>query len=450
MWLVPSKDPEQLHNFFLYCRDAGLTSHGLVLVEKKHFETKKEQYLELLAPGGWNFHLTEADDVVGQVREVWDLYRQAPWIGLFGDDCVPLSTSWEQTLIRAINGCNVVSCHRDGKGDGIGRGCVWSGDMVRQAGALFFEGLSEDEQYEAWENIVSATHSKTNRGDVAVRRVGWVCDHQNGGEKVRAWLETEAPAICERIDVFKGTRGVRRMQFDFTGIKLMIAVPTVDGSLDHEFLACLNETYGMLNAVGAAHQFSLEPFNADITMARNKMFARFMRSDCSHVLMIDCDMGWKPEDVVRLFAAKKDFVAVAGPKKRVPLQCAVTPLPLDKNYGKINFDPESGTVEVKEVGGAFNLYSRAFGEKMIAAFPELEYAAFGGGSEYALFLPLITEKAYKAEDYAICHRWRQIDGEVFVCPDVSLQHTGRKVFEGAWTETWPKQPVPQVVKEAAE
>lgn len=450
MWLLPSKDPDLLHTFFLYCRDTGLASPGLVIVQKEHFEAHKDKYLSLIAPNGWKFQLSEADDYVGQVRGTWDIYKDAPWMGLFGDDCVPLSTNWEQTMLKAVNGCNVVSCHNDGKTGSalIGRGAVWSGDMVRAAGALFFAGFTEAEQYEAWENICAATYSKTYKADVVVRSKDFDALHCDAGGKIRAWLETDATAICDKVDALKKAKGVRRMTFDFTGVKLMVTVPTVSGALDHDFLACLHETFAMLSSVGVQYQHAVEPFNADIVMARNKMFARFMRSDCTHLLMVDCDMGWKPEDLVRLFAAKKDFVAVAGPKKRVPLQCAVTPLPLDKNFGSIHFDPESGTVEVKEVGGAFNLYTRAFGEKMIAGYPELEYDAIGGGTDYSLFMPLITEKAYKAEDYAICHRWRQIGGKVFVCPDISLQHTGRKVFEGAWSETWPK--VQPKLQEAAE
>lgn len=449
MWLLPSKDPELLHRFFLWCRDTGLASPGLVMVEKKHFEENKDAYLGLLAPKGWNFHLTDADDFVGQIREAWPTYERLPWVGLLGDDCIPLSINWEKTVLTAVAGWNVVSVHDDRKAGsgGIGRGSVWSGDLMRVAGALFFEGFSEDEQYELWENVATATGSRTHRADIVIRRPGWEPNHVWANEKVRAWIGENGTPICEKIEDMKKARGIVKWEIDYTDVRLMVAVPSGSGHLDYEFLGCLHETFGMLTSAGVQHQFVIEPNNADIVMARSKLFAKFMRSDCTHLLMIDDDMGWTAQAVGRLFAAKKDFVAVAGPKKREPLQCAVTPLALDKNFGKIHFDVTTGTCEVAEVGGAFCLFTRAFGEKMIAAYPELQYAGIGAETEYSLFLPQIVDGAYKAEDYSLCNRWRKIGGEVHVCPDISLKHVGRKTYEGPWSDTWPKQ---EAIKEAAE
>lgn len=452
MWLVPSSNPELLHRFFLWCRDTGLSSPGLVIVEKNHFESLKAEYGALIAPNGWNFHLCEASDFVEQVRETWPIYKDLPWVGLMGDDCIPLSIQWEKSVLEAVYGWNVVSVHDDRKtgSGGIGRGSVWSGDLLRTVGALFQEGLNEEEQYEVWESIAGATMAKMHRADIVVRRPGFEPRLVAGGDSVRGWIDANHAAVCEKVEALKKARGIIKWDVDYTGVSLMVATPTVDGALDYEFLGCLHETFGMLSAAGVPNEFILEPFNADIVMARSKLFAKFMRSSCTHLLMIDADMGWTPQAIGRLFAAKKDFVAVAGPKKRVPLQCAVTPLPLDKNFGKISFDPDSGTVEVAEVGGAFCLFTRNFGEKMIAGYPELEYMGIAGETEFALFMPTITDKAYKAEDYAICHRWRKIGGTVHVCPDISLKHAGRKVYEGAWNETWPKQQPADALKEAAE
>lgn len=454
MWLVPSQDPDQLHTFFAWCRDTGISSSGIVLVEEERFERLKEKYQSLIAPPGWGFHLTKSDDYVGQVIEAKALYWEQPWVGLMGDDCIPLSIQWEKTALAVLSGWNVVSINNDNETipAGIGRGSIWSGDLMRAIGALFFESFSEDAQYEIWENITQAAGAKAHKGEIVIRRPGWTSDHVCGGDAVRGFLEHRGDELCGKVEELRISKGVMRWHIDFTGLSVMIAVPSGAGSLGYEFLGCLDETYRMFGSAGVTYQFVIEPHNADIVMARSRLFAKFLRSTCTHLLMIDDDMGWTPQDVGRLFAAKKDFVAVAGPKKRVPLQCAVTPLPLDKNYGRINMDHATGTVEVKEVGGAFNLYTRAFADKMIAAYPELAYAGVAGETEYSLFMPLIHEMAYKAEDYAICHRWRAIGGGVHVCPDVSLKHIGRWTYEGSWAETWPKTDprTANMMKEAAE
>lgn len=452
MWLIPSDNPENLHRFFMWCRDTGINSPGLVLVNKAVFAEKEKAYKEIIAPKGWNFATTEADDFVGQMLEMWGTYKNLPWVGLMGDDCIPLSIGWEKTVLGALTGWNVVCVHDDRKtgSGGIGRGSVWSGELMRAVGQLFVPGFREEEQYGIWEALVSHTGSKTYKGEVVVRRPGYeptAFIYAAGQNSPQSWLDANGDDVVKRIEELKKEKGIIQYTLDYTGVSVMVAVPTMDGSLEYEFLGCLHETFAHFTAAGIPHEFIVEPFNADIVMARSKLFAKFMRGTCSHILMIDSDMGWEPSAVGRLFAAKKDFVAVAGPKKKIPLQCAVTPLPLDKNFGKVSFDSQTGTVEVAEVGGAFNLLTRTFGEKMIAAYPELGFMGIGGEKEHALFLPMIMEGAYKAEDYAICHRWRAIGGQVHVCPDISLKHAGRKVYEGAWSDTWPK---PEAVKQAAE
>lgn len=450
MWLLVSTNPDNLNRFFRSCRETSLGTPGRVLVNGDVYLAQKEAFEKIPLPERWEFRLTQASTFVVQIQELWDEVRNMPWVGVLGDDCIPLSSKWDGDILHSVAGWNVVSTYDDLKSGpgGIDRGSIWSGDLLRLTGFLFLDGLSEQEQYLLWQEIGRTSACWTHRGDIFMRHFGAVDRSEELTEAIQSWLTENLPGLAHRIDEEKSGKGILKFTVDYEGVNIMVAVPAWSGELPHEFINSLHETFAMFMAANVRHEFAVEASNADIVMARSKIFARFMRSKCTHLLMVDDDMIWSPADVGRLFAAKADFAAVAGPKKKIPLQCAVQPIAIDENYGTVKFEPETGSVEVSEVGAAFVLLTRNLGEKMIEAYPELAYNGIGGEIEHALFLPMIVKKVYKAEDYALCNRWRAIGGKIAVCPDISLGHIGKYTYKGAWAETWPRDTAQ--VKEAAE
>jgi hypothetical protein len=172
-----------------------------------------------------------------------------------------------------------------------------------------------------------------------------------------------------------------------------------------------------------------------VALARAHVFAAFMRSDCTHLLTIDADMGWTVDAIIRLFCAKKDFVAVAGPKKRYPLQFAANWTDDAGNPKPLEFDISTGTMEVGEVGSAFTLLTRRMATRMVEAYPDLEYDGVTGQPEWSLYCPFIRARRYYSEDFAFARRWQDLGGRVFICPDVPLKHTGKHTFHGAFAST---------------
>jgi hypothetical protein len=53
------------------------------------------------------------------------------------------------------------------------------------------------------------------------------------------------------------------------------------------------------------------------------------------------------------------------------------------------------------------------------------------GPEYlGLYHPYIDNGLYLSEDYAFCRRWQNLGGEVWMDPQVKLNHFGSHLFEG--------------------
>ncbi len=99
---------------------------------------------------------------------------------------------------------------------------------------------------------------------------------------------------------------------------------------------------------------------------------------------------------------------------------------------------ETNVAEIPFIGGAFVMISRDCAERMVKAYPELEYIAPDGETDYAVFDPIILkengQKRRLSEDYAFCYRWRKIGGKVEAKMDVTLTHTGSHTFKGSLLE----------------
>lgn len=143
-------------------------------------------------------------------------------------------------------------------------------------------------------------------------------------------------------------------------------------------------------------------------------------------------MGWRPEDVLRLMGYKLDFVAVAGPRKVHPPSFAVTSQDDLGNPLPIRVDATTGLLEVTGVGMAFVLISKHCAERMCQHYADLTYVTADGREVVGVFMPAIINRRRRSEDFMFCQRLRAIGVRIMVDADISLQHYGSYVWEGAW------------------
>lgn len=178
--------------------------------------------------------------------------------------------------------------------------------------------------------------------------------------------------------------------------------------------------------------------NSNLPRARNELVAEFLASDCTDLLWIDDDMGWKPNDVVRLLASDKDFIGGVGRKKtdtadtRLDTWCA-TFLP------EVVQD-EMGAVQVKGIGTGFAKVSRRVFEAVQAAHPEWRREALDSmppevGAQFYSFYRFVDEpgRPMMSEDLAFCETWRSLGGTVWADPTIELVHVGEREFTGSFS-----------------
>lgn len=152
-----------------------------------------------------------------------------------------------------------------------------------------------------------------------------------------------------------------------------------------------------------------------LPITRDKLTKAFLDSAATHMLCVDSDIGWTPEDAQRLLDTGHDFVS--------GVYCKKTP----RRELPINFTNESiGELsKAHTVPAGFLLLSRACIERMIGAYRDLQYKTDDFGYCWALWSSLYSPGvSYDGEDVAFCRRWTRVGGDIWVHRGVVLNHFG--------------------------
>ncbi|TAJ74722.1 MAG: hypothetical protein EPO51_01305 [Phenylobacterium sp.] len=190
-----------------------------------------------------------------------------------------------------------------------------------------------------------------------------------------------------------------------------------------------------------------------ITRARNSLVATTLdNSDATHLMFIDADIGFTPDQVGRMLRFDQDVVAGMYPLKVVddseqamrrfaegePMETA------QLRYLGAFLAPDlrretDGFVTAEFAGTGFMLIKRRALERMIDAYPQLRFTAVHdrarpveSPNQYALFDGMIDPESghYLSEDYTFCRRWRDIGGDVWLDTRSRLTHVGSRDFAG--------------------
>jgi hypothetical protein len=198
----------------------------------------------------------------------------------------------------------------------------------------------------------------------------------------------------------------------------------------------------MLKYMATAQRYGLN-FTIDtmvneslVTRARNSLVAKMLHFEpkSTHLMFVDADIGFEPEEIFKLVLADKEVVGGLYPKKSLPISYVVNRVP--------NAAKEGNLVEVSNLGTGFLLIRRSVLENMISRYPELHYVDAIGLDpkfdpyKYALFDTMISPstKEYMSEDYTFCYRWREMGGKIWADLSITLNHMGFYTFRGDATQ----------------
>lgn len=247
-------------------------------------------------------------------------------------------------------------------------------------------------------------------------------------------------------------------------LKLFVATPMYGGQCAGMYTRSIAD----LAAICAKYQIPLQLyflFNESlITRARNYCVDEFMRSEATHLMFIDSDIGFNPQDIIAMLAmmtedSEYDVMGGPYPKKCISwekIKQAVDkgvadkdPQVLEKFVGDYVFNPKNGQteiplgqpVQVREIGTGFMMIRRKTFEEYQKHYTGQWYKpdhirteAFDGSREIMAYFDCIIDpesKRYLSEDYMFCYNVDKIGMKVWFCPWMQLQHVGSYVFGGS-------------------
>jgi hypothetical protein len=229
--------------------------------------------------------------------------------------------------------------------------------------------------------------------------------------------------------------------------KLFIGMPCYGGQMTGMTAKSLLDLQALMIQYGVDVRFSFLFNESLIQRARNYIVDEFLnRSDCTHMMFIDADIAFNPQDIVAMLALDKEIIGGPYPKKSIEwgqLHKAIQKnpaLPIDeyqKLVGAMVFNPVGGTqrfsvTEPLEVSEVFEKFQEAYPEYMYKP-DHVGQAHFGGDREICSFFNVFIDPESRrtlSEDYCNCHQMRKLGIKVWMCPWMQLSHVGTYIFTG--------------------
>ena len=231
-----------------------------------------------------------------------------------------------------------------------------------------------------------------------------------------------------------------------TTINMMIGTPTYGGQCTAHYTFSNLNLVKLANSCGVNINYQFITTESLITRARNDLVSTFLDSDCSHLMFIDADIQFNPDDVIKLLNHDLDLVCGGYPCKMIDWNMihkaatgGVSPEHLVSYaspyiYNRVDGSPQSGNlIEVKESGTGFMLINRRVFEQLSDHVPEYTSNKFNGYGKQIkeFFSTSIEDGILLSEDYHFCRKWRSIGGKVYVDRSIVLNHIGNHVFQSS-------------------
>ena len=245
--------------------------------------------------------------------------------------------------------------------------------------------------------------------------------------------------------------------------KLFISTPMYGGMCNGLYTKSCLDTQSLCQQYGVETRFSYLFNESLITRARNYLVDEFLRSDATHLMFIDSDIHFNPQDILTLLAMDKDIIGAPYPKKSISWGNVARAVQKNPNIppgelagiiGEFVFNPVAGTsqfsvlepLEVMEIGTGMMMIKKEVFKKFEDAYPQYRYKPDHGGNSqfdgsryiHAYFDTIIdrgpdapgNSERYLSEDYFFCQMCRKIGIQIWLCPWMKTEHVGTYAFTG--------------------
>lgn len=230
---------------------------------------------------------------------------------------------------------------------------------------------------------------------------------------------------------------------------VFIATPMFGGQCYGTYALSVMDLIGEFHRRGINYTISYIYNESLINRARNKLVATFLKTNFTHLLFIDADIGFNKEDVIKLLEYDHPVMGAVYPKKSIAwdhikeaLEKGLSPDVAFRHrndyVGNVEDDDEKNIVlndynqplrKFKYIGTGFMLIAREVFEKLT---PHVEIFRISQSTEaMANFFSLSIEESHNvllSEDYDFCEKCKKHGIPIYVAPWIKLSHTGTYTF----------------------
>jgi hypothetical protein len=238
--------------------------------------------------------------------------------------------------------------------------------------------------------------------------------------------------------------------------KILIATPMYGGQCAGFYTQSLLNLPATLKEAGIESMFTFMFNESLITRARNALANAFLKSDCTHLMFIDSDIGFNPADIVKMVQADKKVIGGIYPKKEINWNTVKQAMDngVENNMLKyftgsfvvnlVNYAtevtvPVDQPVEIMNAGTGYLLIKREVFTELEPHVPHYFNDVHDLGNTmqardkiHEYFATSIEEETGRllSEDYHFCAIYRKIGGQIWAAPWAVLTHVGTYAFEG--------------------
>lgn len=219
-------------------------------------------------------------------------------------------------------------------------------------------------------------------------------------------------------------------------MKVCVCIPTITRPYQ-QCIDSLTNSVPLMDAEGWDHYMVPEVGNPYISAARAKMLRKALDAKADVIVFIDHDVSWNPEDLIKLIKTEGDVVAGTYRFKSDEISYMGTIMSDINGYPQVR---EDGAIRAELVPAGFLKITTNCVDRFMKAYPDLCY-----GEKYNQSVDLFNHGAHKGnwwgEDFAFCRNWREAGGDIWLVPDLTLNHNAvDKVYEGNYHMYLRQQP----------
>ena len=216
-----------------------------------------------------------------------------------------------------------------------------------------------------------------------------------------------------------------------------IAIPCYGGQVFECVMIGLLKFVIYANKIGVNFSIDTLVNESLISRGRNSLVAKMMENAAAtHLLFIDADIGFQPENIFKLLLDNKDIVVGCYPKKSAPQIDYVMNVDPDNVTPDGSLKVENDLIKITRGGTGFMLIKREVIDKMFSAYPETKYTGNIGLDKkydpfmYDLFSVGVVNGFLLSEDYMFCDRWAALGGNIYADVSIKLDHIGHYRYPG--------------------